>query len=114
MQMICGGALLLAAGWAKGEASSFAWSAVSPRSLAALAYLIIFGSLLAFSTYVWLLRVEPPARVSTNTYVNPVVAVLLGWWLLNERVTALTFVAAAVIVAGVVLITASRHEKRPA
>jgi drug/metabolite transporter (DMT)-like permease len=112
MQMICGGLLLTAAGLAMGEARTFHWSAVSWHSLGAMAYLTTFGSLVAFSTYVWLLKVEPPARVATYAYVNPAVAVLLGWWLADERVTAMTLLAAAVIVAGVVLITLSRQVTR--
>jgi drug/metabolite transporter (DMT)-like permease len=112
MQMFCGGLLLLAAGFVVGEARTFHWNAVSWHSLGALAYLFVFGSLIAFSTYVWLLKVEPPARVATYAYVNPVVAVLLGWWLADEPITALTLIAAAVIVGGVVLITRSRQVKR--
>jgi drug/metabolite transporter (DMT)-like permease len=114
MQMLCGGVLLMLASVANGEAQGFRPSAVTGHSLAGFAYLIVFGSLIAFSTYGWLLKVEPPSRVATYAYVNPVVAVLLGWWLAAERVTTLTFVAAAVIVAGVVLITTSRQVKRPA
>jgi len=73
-----------------------------------LGYLIFFGSLVAFSAYVWLLRVSTPARVSTYAFVNPVVAVVLGYVLAGEPLTPRTMVAAAVIVAAVVLITRRR------
>jgi drug/metabolite transporter (DMT)-like permease len=66
---------------------------------------VVFGSIVAFSAYVWLLRVSTMARVSTFAYVNPVVAVLLGWALADEPLTPRTLVAATVIIGGVVLIT---------
>jgi drug/metabolite transporter (DMT)-like permease len=68
---------------------------------------LVFGSLVAFSAYVWLLRVSTPARVSTYAYVNPVVAVLLGWAFAEEALTLRMLIAAAVIVSGVALITLS-------
>jgi len=80
---------------------------VSLRSLLGFLYLIVFGSILAFSAYIWLLQVSTPARVSTYAYVNPVVAVLLGWAFANEALTPRMLVAAAVIVSGVALITLS-------
>ena len=78
---------------------------VSLRSALGLLYLVVFGSIVAFSAYIWLLRVSTPARVSTYAYVNPVVAVLLGWALAGEALTVRMVVAAAVIVSGVALIT---------
>jgi drug/metabolite transporter (DMT)-like permease len=105
MQMLVGGALLLGASVAAGEPAAFRPGAVSAASLAALAYLAVFGSIVAFSAYVWLLGVEPPARVATYAFVNPVVAVLLGWAVAGEAITDRVLVAAAVIVAGVVLLT---------
>jgi drug/metabolite transporter (DMT)-like permease len=82
--------------------------------VAALAYLIVFGSVLGFSAYIWLLRVVSPTTVATHTFVNPVVAVLLGWALLQEPLTAATVVASAIIVAGValVVIQTQRTESR--
>ncbi|HEX5759939.1 MAG TPA: drug/metabolite exporter YedA [Thermoanaerobaculia bacterium] len=110
MQMLAGGALLLLVGLATGEPARFALAEVSTRSLLAVLYLVVFGSLIAFSAYVWLLREAPPALVATYAYVNPVVAVLLGWGLAGEPLTAGTLAAAAVIIAGVVVITtAPRH-----
>jgi drug/metabolite transporter (DMT)-like permease len=112
MEMLCGGALLLVAGLLTGEAARLDLAAVSPRSALALLYLTVFGSLVAFSAYVFLLRATTPARVSTYAFVNPVVAVLLGWAFAGEPVTGRTLIAAAVIVGGVVLITLRRE--RPA
>ena len=104
MEMLAGGALLLLVGLATGEGAQIHLEAVSLRSVLALGYLVVFGSIVAFSAYVWLLRVVTPARASTYAYVNPVVAVFLGWALASEPLTPLTLVAAAVIVAAVALI----------
>jgi len=105
LQMLAGGALLLALSLATGEWARFSLAHVSARSFAALLYLMVFGSLVGYTTYVWLLRVADPSRVSTYAFVNPVVAVFLGWALAGEIVALRTLVAAAVIVAAVVLIT---------
>jgi drug/metabolite transporter (DMT)-like permease len=105
MQMIAGGALLAIVGLVRGELSDFAFAAVSLRSLVSLGYLIVFGSLVAFTSYSWLLRVTPPSLAATYAYVNPVVAVLLGWAFAGEALSLRTMIAAAVIVAAVVLIT---------
>jgi drug/metabolite transporter (DMT)-like permease len=78
---------------------------ISMLSIAGWLYLVVFGSIVAFTAYVWLLRVSTPARVSTYAYVNPVVAVLLGYAIAGEPLTTRMMVAAAVIVSGVVLIT---------
>src|SRR4029450_9086000 len=95
---------LLIGGLACGEAQSIRLASISTASLLALAYLIVFGSLLAFSAYVWLLRSAPLTLVATYAYVNPVVAVLLGWTILGEPITLRMLVAGAVIVSAVVLI----------
>jgi drug/metabolite transporter (DMT)-like permease len=105
MQMLCGGIVLLVVGLAIGEWGRVSLGAVSWRSLVALAYLIAFGSWVAFSAYVWLLRVTTPARVGTYAFVNPVVAVLLGYLLADEALGPRTVLAAVVIVTAVVLIT---------
>ena len=112
MQMLGGGAGLVVAGLLAGEASRLDLAAASGRSLAALLFLVVFGSLVGFTAYIWLLRVTTPALVSTYAYVNPVVAVLLGWAFAGEPVTARTLLAAAVIVGAVALITTYRA--RPA
>ena len=105
MQMLAGGAVLLLLSVLLGEPWGFDPSAVSLRSALGLLYLIVFGSIVAFSAYIWLLRVSTPSRVSTYAYVNPVVAVLLGWALAGEALTVRVAVAAAIIVSGVALIT---------
>jgi drug/metabolite transporter (DMT)-like permease len=79
MQMLAGGGLLLLAGLLTGELGQLAWHEMSRRSLLAFAYLVLFGSLIGFTAYIWLLRVSTPAKVSTYAFVNPIVAVLLGW-----------------------------------
>jgi drug/metabolite transporter (DMT)-like permease len=111
MEMIAGGVILLAVAGATGELGAFSPAAVSPRSVAALAYLVVAGSLVGFSAYVFLLGTTTPARVSTYAYVNPIVAVLLGWLVAGESVTPRTLVSAAVIVAAVALII--RHGAAP-
>ncbi|MEW5926699.1 MAG: drug/metabolite exporter YedA [Gemmatimonadota bacterium] len=108
MEMLAGGALLVLVGSAAGEWGRLDPAAVSGRSLLALAYLVVFGSCVGFTAYIWLLRHVEVAKVSTYAYVNPVVAVFLGWLLAGEPVTARTLAAAAVIVVAVAFITSSR------
>ncbi len=105
MQMLSGGAALLLISLLAGEWQRFSWAAVSTEALIAVAFLVVFGSLLAYSAYIWLLQVVPPARVSTYAFVNPVVAVFLGCALAAEPLTTRTLVAAAIIVGAVALIT---------
>jgi drug/metabolite transporter (DMT)-like permease len=105
MQMLGGGGLLLLLSAVTGEPARFHLAAVSAKSLLSLGYLIVFGALIAFTAYVWLLRVAPPVLVSTYAYVNPLVAVFLGWAIASEPITRGTLIAAAVILAGVVLIS---------
>ena len=111
MQMLAGGALLLVVGLSRGEAAMFDPSAVSLRSMGAFFYLIVFGSLVGFTSYSWLLRTVSPSLASTYAYVNPVVAVLLGWALAGEAITMRTILAAAVIISAVIIIT-SRGKAR--
>lgn len=101
MEMIAGGALLFGMGLASGEGVGFHLDAVTLKSVLALAYLIVFGSLFGFSAYVWLLKHTTPARASTYAFVNPVIAVLLGWTLAGEAFTARIALAGGIIVAGV-------------
>lgn len=110
MEMLAGGGLLLVLGGLTGQGAKVHLSAVSLRSALSLAYLIVFGSLIGFSAYIWLLKVTSSARVSTYAYVNPVVAVFLGWAVGGEAVNPRTLLAAAVIVAAVVLITSHRDQ----
>jgi drug/metabolite transporter (DMT)-like permease len=110
MEMLAGGALLAVVGFASGERLDV--SAVSGRSWLALAGLVLFGSIVAYSCYVWLLTVAPTELVSTYAYVNPVIAVLLGAVFLNEAITAWILLAGAAIVTSVVLIV--RAQSAPA
>ncbi|HSP65145.1 MAG TPA: EamA family transporter [Candidatus Deferrimicrobium sp.] len=104
MEMLCGGALLLLVGALSGEVAAAHLSRISLASWLSVLYLIVFGSLVAFSAYVWLLTKVATTAVSTYAYVNPLVAVLLGWIVLGERITGQTLVAAALIVVAVALI----------
>ena len=108
MEMLAGGGLMLIAGLLLGQGAQIHLDQVSLLSLAALAYLVIFGSLIGFTAYVWLLKVSTPARVSTYAFVNPVVAVFLGWAFAGEQLSARVMVAAAIIILAVVLITFSQ------
>ena len=105
MQMLAGGALMLVVGSLLGEWPVLMERTISTQSLLALAYLTVFGGIIAFTTYAWLLRVASPTAVSTYAYVNPLVAVLLGWLVVEEEVDARVGVAALMILGAVVLIT---------
>ncbi len=102
MQMLAGGAVLMVAAAASGELAET--TTPSARSLAGWLYLVVFGSIVAFTAYGWLLRVAPTGLVATYAFVNPVVAVLLGWLMLGEEIGGRELVAGGVIVAGVALI----------
>jgi drug/metabolite transporter (DMT)-like permease len=102
-----GGAFVGLLGALRGELTTFDIGAISMRSFLAWAYLLVFGSLIAFTAFVYLLRVSTPARVATYAYVNPVVAVLLGWTFGGESISGRMLVAAAIIVGGVAIITAA-------
>ncbi len=112
LQMLGGGAALTLTAVFHGDFAQLNLAAITSRAWVSFAYLIVFGSLIAFSTFVWLMKHSTPARVSTYAYVNPVVAVLLGWLILDEPVTARTLVASAIIVAAVAIITVQKN--RPA
>ncbi len=105
LQMLCASVFLLVVALGRGELSHLAWGAVTGRSLLAWGYLVLAGSLVAYSCYVWLLKHSTATRVSTFAYVNPVVAVFLGWSVLHERLTPRILAASVVIIAGVVIIT---------
>lgn len=113
IQMVAGGAVLSLLATLQGEWGRLDLSAVSARSWIAFAYLTVIGSLVGFSTYVWLMKHSTPARVSTYAYVNPVVAVILGALILDEPVSSRTAVAAALIVIAVVIITTQKRTPAP-
>lgn len=110
VQMICGGTAALLLSCIRGEPERFHYARVSTQSWLALLYLIVFGSWIAFSAYVWLLKVSTPARVTTYAYVNPVIAVLLGCLLLGEPLGAHTLWAAGIILAGVIITTLPKRQ----
>ncbi len=112
-QMIGGGAGLLVLSLLLGEPFTTRWAGVTPRSLVALGYLIVFGSWIGFSAYIYLLKHCNPSAVSTYAYVNPVIAVLLGWVILGETLSAGMLWGAAVVVAGVVIITLPERVSTP-
>ena len=111
MQMLAGSVSLFIVGLIRGEHTTFDPAAVSSNSLFALLYLIIFGSLMGFTAYSWLLKNAQPAMVATYAYINPVIAVVLGWSVAGESLTAQMLIGAFVIVASVILITANKSEK---
>ncbi|HJR44827.1 MAG TPA: EamA family transporter [Actinomycetota bacterium] len=103
-QMLLGGAVSALVGVLLGEASGLEVERFSTSSLLALAYLIVIGSLVAFTAYVWVLQHAPVSKVATYAYVNPVIAIFLGWLILSEEITPAIFVGAAIIVASVAFI----------
>ena len=113
LQMLSGGVMLLIASVVTGEWSTFQLSAVSSTSLIALAYLIVFGALIAYTAYNWLLQNASPSAVSTYAYINPAIAVILGWSIAGETLTGQMLLGAAIIVASVALITTSKRTKKP-
>jgi drug/metabolite transporter (DMT)-like permease len=113
MEMFIGGALLFLLALAAGEHTRFDPSGVSAGSIAAFVYLTTIGSLVGFTAFIWLLRVQPAERVATYAYVNPVVAVFLGWALAGEALSLRTAIAAGIIVGAVALITTARSSSRP-
>src|ERR1035438_2236762 len=101
---ICGAVMLLAAAGLTGEFHATHWASISLKSILGLAYLIVFGSIIAFTSYTWLLQRCPPALVATHTYANPVVAVFLGWLFASEPLTLRVVLASMAILAAIVLI----------
>jgi drug/metabolite transporter (DMT)-like permease len=108
MQMLIGGAMLLAAAAISGEIAQFDADFVTRRSVLAMAFLVVFPGILAFSAYTWLLRVTAPVLAASYAYVTPVVALFLGWAVGGETLTARMLAGAAIILAGVALITTRR------
>lgn len=109
LQMLLGGLMLLVYGMLAGELPRWQWTL---KGTAAMMYLTIFGSCIAYGTYVWLIQHTTPARLGTIAYINPVVAVVLGWLVLGERLEGTRLLGAAVILVGVVLITRRPRSQR--
>jgi drug/metabolite transporter (DMT)-like permease len=114
VEMMAGGVALAAAAGVTGQWGDLDLAKVTGSSLLAMAYLLVFGSIVAFTAYVWLLSVKPPSLVATYAYVNPVVAVFLGWVFLAEPLTTRTSLAAVAILASVALITTYSNSKSKA
>jgi drug/metabolite transporter (DMT)-like permease len=104
LSLLAGSAQLLLVGTAVGEYRGFSFASVSLRSWLALGYLILFGSVVAFTAYNWLLEHYSPTLVATHTYVNPIVAVLLGWFFAGEAVTLNVHLSTAMVIGAVMLV----------
>ncbi len=111
MEMLCGSAGLYIAGTLTGEWKAVHFASIAPASWAGLAYLVVFGSMMGFAAYAWLLRHAPVSLVSTYAYVNPVVAILLGAWIGREVLDARAGIAALIIISSVILINSSKQSK---
>ena len=105
MEMLVGGVGLLVVGAVTGEVNNLHLAAITARSLFAVAYLVVFGSIIGFSSYIWLFHNTTPTRASTYAYVNPIVAVFIGWSVGGELLPTRVFLAAALIIAAVAAIT---------
>jgi drug/metabolite transporter (DMT)-like permease len=112
-QMVLGGLVLLVAGTLSGELSGLDVSEFSGASIGAFAYLVTVGSLFAFTAYVWLLQNAPISKVATYAYVNPVIAIFLGWLILSESITTNILIGAAVIVSSVAFIVSKESAPAP-
>jgi len=110
-QMIAAGAANLLFAVAAGDLSRVVWT---PRGIGATVYLIVCGSWIGYTAYIWLVNHVPLAKVSTYAYVNPVVAVFLGWLVLHERVDGYILAGSAIVVASVILVTSAQVTKKPA
>jgi drug/metabolite transporter (DMT)-like permease len=104
LQLLSGGILLMLASYILGEWSSFSFSQVTIRSWLGLIYLIVFGSIIAFSAYTWLLTVTSATRISTHTFINPVIALLVGWAIGGEALTYEMMIAALLIIVAIYLV----------
>jgi len=110
--LVCGAAMLMIASLVTGEFHDLHGSAISLKSILGLGYLIVFGSIVAFTAYTWLLQRCPPTLVATHTYANPVIAVLLGWLIASEPLTARVALASVAILGAIVLIRRGEHVKK--
>lgn len=116
LQMLIAGVVFCVLGVAAGEVPRWTWDR---DAMLVILYLAVFGSCLAYSAYFWLVHEVPPARLGTYAYVNPAIAVALGWWLLDEHLNATQVLGTAIILAGVVLVSWAQrkpavHERRAA
>ena len=112
MQLLAGGVLLSVVAMLRAEPFHMDWQ-LSAGTILSMLYLVLFGSIMAFTAYGWLVRVAPASRVATYAYVNPVVAMMLGWLFAGETLSARTLLAAALVLAGVALITIGTTMVKP-
>lgn len=113
IQMMAAGVVSLFTGIGSGELHQFVWGNVSTESVLAVFYLISFGSLIGYMSFVWLMSVRPPSLVGTYAYVNPVVAVFLGWLIAHEQITWHQVLALAIILTGVIIVNFSKEKIQP-
>jgi drug/metabolite transporter (DMT)-like permease len=112
IQILIGGVMLLLIAFIKGEWQQFSIIDISLKSYMALVYLVFFGSILAYSAYIWLIRVSSPVLVGTYAFFNPLIAVLLGWLLLKEPLTMQTIIAAVLILSAIFIVNHKRQKQR--
>ncbi|MBS1745544.1 MAG: EamA family transporter [Bacteroidetes bacterium] len=110
-QMAAAGLTFIIIAFLNGEVSHFNWGNVQTKAWSSLIYLVVMGSLLGYSAYIWLLDVRPATQVSTNSYVNPVVAVLLGALFAHEKITSIQIYALAIILLSVFIINIDKYKK---
>lgn len=113
LQMVLASAVMAIVGFARGEAGQISPDSFSTSSVLALVYLVVFGSIVAFTAYAWLLQNAPISKVSTYAYVNPTIAIFLGWALLGEAITTTILAGAAIIVASVAVIVREEGKSKP-
>ncbi|MEO5893119.1 MAG: EamA family transporter [Ferruginibacter sp.] len=111
IQLIAAGIFSLLLSFSTGEGNSFSFNEVSLKAWGGLFYLTLLGSVVAYLAFTWLLTVRPAAQVSTHTYVNPVIAILTGWWIANEHIVLIQVLALGIILAGVLLTNKSTEHK---
>ena len=112
VQMLAAGIVSVLAGFISKEQNNFSFAHISWQSLLALLYLIVMGSLVGYMSYIWLLSVRPPSIVGVYAYVNPVVAVFLGWLIGGEAITKQQIIALVVILAGVIVVNLAKDQKK--
>lgn len=111
MQGLCGGAVLWIVGLLTGEGAHLHWASITPRAWLAALYLAVFGSCIGFSAYLYILKKSPAARVSTYAFVNPIVALLIGWGFGGEGLSDRTLLAGAIILTAVILVITAPHRE---
>jgi len=109
-QMLFGGGMMLLISLSIGESTSGLFT-MSDRAIYSMIYLVIFGSIVAFTSFNFLLLTVSPEKVATSTYINPIVAMLLGWWILGEIITNQAILAAMILLTGVYFINSSKSKK---